>query len=362
MKRKISGILALLLVAILMSANTAASASSKPSASTSKYISAYALTTSGKIYGYTDEALTKKATNWIDASADECRIVQISNNGKAVKVSYPLDSGGRSTAWFERSAFTTFDLTKDYDCYAIERVNVYRRSDGKSGYGYAESSSTSDKVYILGKSGSYTQIIYQLSSGVFKMAWAKTSEIKKMNTSFDPVWPCASAYKVTCLYYYKDGSEHSTRYGYANAMDITGGGDIVATEAGTVETVKNLGDSGFGRYIVIKHPNGTKSLYAHLKSVKVEEGDTVKRNQTIGVMGTTGNSSGVHLHFELSTADPWNTYFKSVYKEKISFQLNVRSNNVAKYDGKKWLDTKSKTIVNWIDSYYKKSGDYYVIK
>ncbi len=57
--------------------------------------------------------------------------------------------------------------------------------------------------------------------------------------------------------------------------------------------------SGYGNCIVIDHRNGYETLYGHLSKVGVREGDAVKKGDSIGVMGSTGNSTGVHLHFEI---------------------------------------------------------------
>lgn len=72
---------------------------------------------------------------------------------------------------------------------------------------------------------------------------------------------------------------------------------IYAAEGGKVEVVKS--DGGYGNYIIINHGNGLKTLYAHLDSVSVKQGQSVSRGQTIGIMGSTGNSTGIHLHFEV---------------------------------------------------------------
>jgi len=72
---------------------------------------------------------------------------------------------------------------------------------------------------------------------------------------------------------------------------------IFAAADGTVEAAK-MG-TGYGNYIYISHPGGFRTVYAHLKSFSVSANDQVRRGQHIGVMGTTGNSNGVHLHFEI---------------------------------------------------------------
>jgi murein DD-endopeptidase MepM/ murein hydrolase activator NlpD len=72
---------------------------------------------------------------------------------------------------------------------------------------------------------------------------------------------------------------------------------ILASDNGVVVSA---GWSGaYGNRIEIDHNNGYRTLYAHLASIKVSVGQTVSRGSTIGVMGSTGRSTGVHLHFEV---------------------------------------------------------------
>ncbi|MFD2045660.1 peptidoglycan DD-metalloendopeptidase family protein [Ornithinibacillus salinisoli] len=72
---------------------------------------------------------------------------------------------------------------------------------------------------------------------------------------------------------------------------------ILAADNGVV--VEAGYSSGFGNKIVINHNNGMKTIYAHLSSIDVNVGQTVEKGKKIGVMGSTGNSTGVHLHFEV---------------------------------------------------------------
>lgn len=73
---------------------------------------------------------------------------------------------------------------------------------------------------------------------------------------------------------------------------------IAAAEAGTVEQAGDR-NNGYGKMVVINHGNGMKTLYAHMDSLSVKPGQKVERGQKIGVMGATGRSTGVHLHFEV---------------------------------------------------------------
>jgi murein DD-endopeptidase MepM/ murein hydrolase activator NlpD len=90
-------------------------------------------------------------------------------------------------------------------------------------------------------------------------------------------------------------------HGY-NGVDLAGatGSPIKAAAAGTVIVAKASGwNGGYGSYVVIKHKNGTQTLYAHLSSLSVGVGDSVAQGQVIGGMGNTGKSTGTHLHFEV---------------------------------------------------------------
>ncbi|MBU9710906.1 M23 family metallopeptidase [Evansella tamaricis] len=74
--------------------------------------------------------------------------------------------------------------------------------------------------------------------------------------------------------------------------------NILAADNGTI---KSAGwENGYGNTIRINHNNGMETLYAHLERIDVSVGQTVGKGQVIGKMGTTGNSTGIHLHFEVT--------------------------------------------------------------
>lgn len=73
---------------------------------------------------------------------------------------------------------------------------------------------------------------------------------------------------------------------------------ILASADGTVDFTANL-TVGYGKYIRLKHADGYVSLYAHLSEISVREGQTVAKGQVIGKSGSSGNSTGPHLHFEV---------------------------------------------------------------
>jgi murein DD-endopeptidase MepM/ murein hydrolase activator NlpD len=91
--------------------------------------------------------------------------------------------------------------------------------------------------------------------------------------------------------------------GHPLGIDIDGfnlvGSPIAAATSGTVVFAGGNACCSYGLYVVIVSPDGIETLYAHLSSVGVTAGETVAQGQSIGVIGDTGYSTGVHLHFEV---------------------------------------------------------------
>jgi murein DD-endopeptidase MepM/ murein hydrolase activator NlpD len=99
----------------------------------------------------------------------------------------------------------------------------------------------------------------------------------------------------------KNWGKLHNRYG----VDISNvcGTPIYAAAAGKVTLVDGTGwNYGYGKYLMIKHPNGVTTLYAHASQLLVEVGQQVGQGQLIALMGTTGHSTGCHLHFEVRGA------------------------------------------------------------
>jgi murein DD-endopeptidase MepM/ murein hydrolase activator NlpD len=77
------------------------------------------------------------------------------------------------------------------------------------------------------------------------------------------------------------------------------GTPIGAADAGVVSLVTRGWGGGYGNYVLVTHGNGYATLYAHLSAIYVSEGQAVRRGQTLGAEGSTGYSTGPHLHFEI---------------------------------------------------------------
>ena len=105
-------------------------------------------------------------------------------------------------------------------------------------------------------------------------------------------------------YDYNPGANHP-------AIDIAGsiGNPVWASDNGVI-VYSGWSNYGYGNLVVIDHGNGWQTLYAHLNSISVGCGQSVNQGQGIGGLGSTGNSSGAHLHFEMiymgSKVNPWN--------------------------------------------------------
>ena len=112
------------------------------------------------------------------------------------------------------------------------------------------------------------------------------------------IYPVPAGYRtITTQLYYSSGAYHG-------AVDFGSGGingqPVYAVQEGVVVTAKSLTTS-YGTYVIIAHPNGLYTLYAHGQagSLRVSEGDYVSQGQQIMNVGSTGNSTGPHLHFEV---------------------------------------------------------------
>lgn len=83
-------------------------------------------------------------------------------------------------------------------------------------------------------------------------------------------------------------------------LDLDGetGDHIKPIKAGKIE-VAEYSNVGYGRHVIVDHGNNLKTLYAHLSKINVKEGDEVTTASVIGEMGSTGKSTGSHLHFEV---------------------------------------------------------------
>lgn len=82
-------------------------------------------------------------------------------------------------------------------------------------------------------------------------------------------------------------------------LDIAGVSNRTIMAADNGKVVQAGWNGNYGKCVIIDHGNGYKTLYGHLSSISVSVGDTIEKGEKLGVMGSTGESTGVHLHFEI---------------------------------------------------------------
>ncbi len=129
----------------------------------------------------------------------------------------------------------------------------------------------------------------------------KSVENRVIHVGDDPTTPYGEMIvptlgKLTSRYGYRP-NVGASNYHYGIDIAWKKGTPVVAADGGVVTEVKRI--SSFGLYIVIDHGSELETLYAHLDSVTVNEGDRVARGQLVGYMGETGNATGPCLHFEV---------------------------------------------------------------
>ncbi len=111
------------------------------------------------------------------------------------------------------------------------------------------------------------------------------------------IWPAPTCYSITNEFGYQGEKLHK-------GMDISGGAaegqPIAAAADGYVTTVVfDYGTENYGCYLIVDHGNGYQTLYAQCSDIYVKPGDSVKQGDIIAAIGSTGDSTGAHLHFEI---------------------------------------------------------------
>ena len=172
-----------------------------------------------------------------------------------------------------------------------------------------------DMVLAYGFNDSQKEQLYLLNDEKNKDLWDEllaglidsgTGEILSGSSARVPnnifSWPLEEAGTITSYFGYRN-DPFTGRVSYHCSTDIAmpAGTPILAAADGTV-TVANSTDSwggSYGYYVKIHHNDTYDSLYAHCSSICVTYGQTVQKGQVIGYVGTTGNSTGNHLHFEI---------------------------------------------------------------
>jgi murein DD-endopeptidase MepM/ murein hydrolase activator NlpD len=134
------------------------------------------------------------------------------------------------------------------------------------------------------------------------MPEAQVSEPAAQRVARVPLTPDAGSVTAQGTFIWPAAGRITQGYSfYHKAIDIAnkGGGPILAADSGVVTAAGWPSGWGYGNRVIVDHGNGFSTLYAHLSVVQVQIGQRVNRGDVLGQMGSTGRSTGVHLHFEI---------------------------------------------------------------
>lgn len=298
------------------------------------YNPTYEVSLNGEIIGYTanKSGLQSRINEYISANEEEnIAFIQVD-----AMPTYKLCLLKKDITTNDEEVFNkvTDDGTKYYKYYAItdnkeekvyvasfkeaeEIVNQLKQKDSanKNDIGIIEKYDTELKEFTdVEKSVSklYEKketIIYTASTTVYTAASASNYSTGRSYQKVDIGISLIKPISGTIMSRY--GSNDSVRDHTHSGLDIAApnGTPIKAAAAGTVTYAGNAGD-GYGNYVVISHGNGVQTLYAHCSQLLVTKGQKVSQGEIIAKVGSTGNSTGNHLHLEVRkdgiTYDPQN--------------------------------------------------------
>ena len=139
----------------------------------------------------------------------------------------------------------------------------------------------------------------EMDAEIKKLEKEMAAQIKNVPSESGFLWPLDAKINVLSSLY--GGRIHPVTGKPSNhgGIDIPAAKNtpIYASKSGVVTTSVKQGT--YGNYVVVSHSDGTSTLYAHMNKRAVSKGQTVKQGQVIGYVGTTGRSTGNHLHFEI---------------------------------------------------------------
>lgn len=180
-----------------------------------------------------------------------------------------------------KSGETIYSIAKKYDAEAQSIVD------------FPFNTFTNDETFALAVGQTLV-----IPHGVMpkEQPWSPTSAIARRTT------PDAGAVSATGVWIWPAaGRITQPWYSWHKGVDIAnkGGGSILAADSGKIVVAGWPDNYGYGNRVVVDHGNGYQTLYAHMSKISVTVGQTVKRGDVLGQMGSTGRSTGTHLHFEI---------------------------------------------------------------
>ena len=345
---------------------------------------------------YDNPDLRGARAGWITSGSD---IEVLGENAKSYFIRYWADNGAKRERYVERTAVKGLNEDKENKQQVNNNVinknpivKPVQREDKKqeqsSSYGVWKATArytantydnpdlrgaragwitSGSDIEVLGENAKSYFIRYWADNGAKRERYVERTAVKGLNEdkenknvvpSGDYIWPI-DKYQITCLYYYKTGKPHaSTHRGYTfdymNSIDVSAayGTPVYATASGVVEFVLSQPNSqypetSYGRHIIIKHDNGTYSLYAHLSKTIVSKNQKVNQGEKIAESGYSiyydknrRRHESNHLHFAITDISPWQ-YFRDKYN--FLYHINCKNNNKNKNN------QYSKELIEWFN-------------
>jgi murein DD-endopeptidase MepM/ murein hydrolase activator NlpD len=146
-------------------------------------------------------------------------------------------------------------------------------------------------------SNSISDVMYNQLKKIYQLTeQAETASSVGQDISKNPVWPLNA--KVSSSFgFRKDPLTGKKKFHEGMDLAAKEGTDVKAVMAGRVQIVDD--QKGYGKVVVLDHGQGYTTLYAHNSDITVKTGDWVQKGSTIAKVGSTGRSTGPHLHFEV---------------------------------------------------------------
>ncbi|WP_062351049.1 M23 family metallopeptidase [Bacillus kwashiorkori] len=220
----------------------------------------------------------------LNPNIDENTLLQIGDELNVTAYEPYIDIITKKEVYQEEKVAYKVKIVEDASMWKGETKVVQNGKEGKKAITY-QISEQNGKVIKKKKINEKV-----LSKPVTKIVHKGTKVVPSRGTG-SMLWPTYGGY-VSSYQGYRWGRFHK-------GIDIArpSNYNIRASDNGVV--VFAGWDGTYGNKIIIDHRNGLRTVYAHLSSINVNVGQTVARGSTIGVMGSTGNSTGIHLHFEV---------------------------------------------------------------
>lgn len=193
------------------------------------------------------------------------------NSKSILKIGQAIEipSAGRSRVHIIRSGETMWDIAVKYDV-TVEEIKKHNANKNP------RTLKIGDKLAI--------------PDGTYRTAMVDITPSRGASSATVFAWPLVGT--ITSKYGWRSS-------GFHHGLDIAGdiGDPVKASADGIVSCSESK--AVYGRTVIIDHPDGRQTLYAHLQKSNVIKGQKVRKGQTIGNVGITGRTTGPHLHFEI---------------------------------------------------------------